>query len=71
MAILFSLELAIYINYSFGCCHRNTEEESVIRETKGKPKPEFMPSQSANFTHYLEKVKLTDEDIAEFDETTV
>lgn len=70
MAFLFSTELALYLNYSYGLCGRKSEEEQVIRETKGKPKPEFMASEGKgkNFDDYLEKAKLTDEDLAEFDE---
>uniref|UniRef100_A0A0N5ANV7 MFS domain-containing protein n=1 Tax=Syphacia muris TaxID=451379 RepID=A0A0N5ANV7_9BILA len=70
MAALFSSELALYLNYSYGLCGRKTEEQQVIRETKGKPKPEFMASEGKgkNFDEYLEKAKLSDEDLAEFDE---
>ncbi|VDD92258.1 unnamed protein product [Enterobius vermicularis] len=72
MAALFTLELLIYIHYSFGLCGRKTEEQAVIRETKGKPKPEFMQSESQgkSFNDYVKEVKMTDEDLAEFDDTS-
>lgn len=69
MVTIFTSELLLYINYSFGLCGRKTEEQAVIRETKGKPKPEFMPSAGKNFNDYLDSVKLTEDDLAEFDES--
>uniref|UniRef100_A0A0N5ATX3 MFS domain-containing protein n=1 Tax=Syphacia muris TaxID=451379 RepID=A0A0N5ATX3_9BILA len=66
MTVMFAFEIFLYINYSYGCCNRRSKENAIIRETKGLPKPEFMPSEAEAFARHLKTVHLEDTEINYF-----
>ena len=64
---MFALDVIIFTSFGFGCLCPEDENERIIKETKGKPKPDVMSCTTKDFLEQLKKVQLSAADLAEFD----